>query len=212
MKNYVYITFLLFIIGCAKHTSNNKDIMIELGVSKESARSTWVYLCGLTQDFYSIQETATRNQLDALGKKLSITFLALCPPARCQLYNNALCWPHETPEKIDQTYNYITQHLSNYTISGYIGFSNGGFFLNQLVQTIALPVPCISIGASGYLHKAIPNNLYLLIGKSDYYHYADALQFYTMAQHSPLNVQLIEYEGGHEMPMDSIEKFFRAQR
>ncbi len=197
---YLLLPIFFLLSACA----NPKTTMISLGAP--AAKSTWVYLCGLTQDFNSQEELEKRNLLDKLGKNLNISFLALYPPTRCPEYNNALCWPHETREKTFQTYRYIMNVLDGKKISGFIGFSNGGFLLNQLVQIVELSLPCISIGASGYLHTRIPNTLYLLISKDDIQHYADAIKFYGMAENSPLSIHLTEYAGGHTIPWKSLEK------
>jgi hypothetical protein len=199
-NNVFLLLPLLALSGCTNYKNS-----APLGAPAESAQSTWVYLCGLTQDFNSPEEIEKRKLFNELGKKLNINFLTICPPTRCPEYNNALCWPHETRDKTLQTYQYIMNVLNGRKISGFIGFSNGGFFLHQLVQTLELDVPCITIGASGYLHTTIPNTLYLLISKDDIHHYTDAIKFYTMAQNSPLTIHLSEYVGGHIIPWKTLE-------
>lgn len=171
------------------------------------AEQTWVYLCGLTQDFNSPQEVENRNILTQIGKKLSIKFIALTPPNRCPEFDNKLCWPHNSQEEVLKTYNYILSHIKNTTsVNGFIGFSNGGFFLNQLAQIAELNKPIISIGAAGYLGNSIlKNKVYLLIGTNDIYHYNGAQEFYRKSKNSPLDVELIEYAGGHEIPQDVLE-------
>lgn len=177
----------------------------------QKSDSVWVYLCGLTQDFDSPEEIQIRNSLDELGKKLQVTFIAIKPPVRCSLYGNALCWPHETTQEIEDTYAYILKVLKDRKIAGVVGFSNGGFFINRLAQTRSFDFPLISIGASGYLADASHlNRLYLIVGKQDTYHYDDALNFYKSSQNSPLKIIFINHENGHSIPFGILENVIKA--
>lgn len=67
--------------------------------------------------------------------------------------------------------------------------------------------PVISIGSAGVFNGAtVHNSLYLLIGKTDHYHYEFAHSFYNIAKGASLDLRLIEYEGGHEIPFNLLEK------
>ena len=207
-KIAIYLCMLLiFMSGCKNNNKNpeHHDLIIELGSAARDR--VWIYLCGLTSDFYSIDEMQKRKTLTKIGQKNNIKFLAIKPPVHCAEFDNKLCWPHNNREQVLQTYQYILDTIGNKKISGFIGFSNGGFFLNQCAQYIELKKPIISIGAAGYLHNAsVPNILYLLISKEDSYHYADARKYYLKAQNSPLHVTLYEYSGGHTIPFPLLEK------
>lgn len=103
-------------------------------------------------------------------------------------------------EQIQTIYNEITTQVQG--IAGIIGFSNGGFFLNQLVQKVKLPFPVISIGSAGMVKpSSISNNIYLIIGTDDQYHYAPAISYYEYAkQLGNLHARLIKHSGGHVIP------------
>jgi hypothetical protein len=137
--------------------------------------------------------------LDSVGKKLNIKFLAMIPSKRCSQLNNKLCWPQETQEELSQTYKKIIDATCSYDIEGFIGFSNGGFFINKLAQFIELGRPFISIGAAGPLvnKKGPLNTIYLLIGRQDKWHYEHAINLYTQSKNTNLDIDLIESLSGH---------------
>lgn len=177
--------------------------MTELGAAH--AKKTWVYLCGLTNDFNSEQETKNRHVLDQLGKRRGIKFLALHPFERCEKAGDQLCWRHYTAEETLQTYDNIMRSLENRKISGFIGFSNGGYFLNQLAQMQKLAWPIISIGAAGTLfNTSIHNRVTIIVGKNEVA-YESARLLYRQAKGTPLSVTLTEHNGAHILPEHELE-------
>lgn len=212
MKRLFYLLIIIIIseLGYISYKFNKRfNSSIELG--NNSSSQAWVYLCGLTTDFYSQEETQVRNSLNELGKKINIKFVAIRPTNRCSNYDNKLCWPHDTIRQTLQTYKQIISVIGDIHIAGFIGFSNGGFFLNQLAQIIEINKPIISIGSAGYLHNQnvryaqIKNIIYLLIGKQDKWHYDLAKKFYMQSQQTTLDIKLVEFEGGHYIPIDTLE-------
>lgn len=205
MKKLLLSLLFLFVSGCNLKIKQDRPNIVPLGPAH--AEQTWVYLCGLTSDFYTPQEIELRAQLSALGKKINVKFLAIEPFARCLQFENKLCWPHNTQDEIMHTYHYIMKTLKNQKVTGFIGFSNGGFFLNMLAQYVALDAPLISIGAAGYFHQAlVKNTLYMVIGKKDFYHYQEAQEFYKKSLGSPLHIMVLEHEEGHIIPIGLVEK------
>lgn len=204
-RRYGFIVIFLILIGIVFLFNRYKNVqVIELGLSGSSI--TWVYLCGLTRDWNDPLELENRNKLSAIGKKLGIKFIALKPMHRCSKFDNKLCWLHDNIEEALKEYHQILNELSKVKTSGFIGFSNGGFFLNKLVQCIQLDVPVISIGSAGYFeNSSYENNLYLLIGKFDVCHNQGAHQLYEQSKNNKLNIQLIEYEDGHVIPEKLLE-------
>ena len=198
----ILIFFLFFLTSC-NHTSyeysTTPSSFKALGSS--TSNQTWVYLSGLLADFIPDQMEELKI-LDILGKQLNIKFLAMVPKNRCVNLNNRLCWPQENKKELLQTYQEILKSLENQTISGYIGFSNGGFFLDKLAQLIEFKKPIISIGAAGPLltTSGPQNTIYLLIGKQDEWHYEHAINFYNQSQKSNLTIHLIEHDEGHIIP------------
>lgn len=150
--------------------------------------------------------------LDTVGKQLNIKFLAMIPKNRCPQLNNRLCWPHDTEQELLQTYQEIINNVQNQPIQGYIGFSNGGFFLNKLAQFVEINKPIISIGAAGPLfNKQGPiNSIYLLIGKKDRWHYEHAVNLYNQSKDTNLTIHLIEYDEGHQIPANILRKLIKS--
>ncbi len=165
----------------------------------------WVFLCGLNQDFNGEKAQRSRAVLDALGKQYGFRFLALVPPARSSQWGNRLCWPQETPALLDETWAYIKAQTQDLTVAGYIGFSNGGFFLCALSQHKLLPVPLVAI-ASGGIVKGTPaaNRLVLLVDPSDQPYGDKAHDMLGSAKGTPLHVTLHTFEGGHTIPPDLL--------
>lgn len=171
----------------------------------EASSNTWIYLCGLKEDLNSESTENETSILNDLGKDLHIKIIAINPPKRSISFNNKLCWPHENKSELQQTHQYIASITNKECISGYLGFSNGGFFLLSLAQNTPLGVPIIAIGAGGSISDiTAKNQITLLIGKYDSYHYDAANQFYQQSTNTLLEVDLIEYEDGHCIPKELL--------
>lgn len=202
MLRQILICLLFFISGCYKipKREHHKDLPFKI-LGSPSSDKVWIYLCGLTAEFIP-KHMDELKRLDSIGKKLNIQFLAMIPTERCSQLNNRLCWPHDTQEELLDTYQKISTATKHYSIAGYVGFSNGGFFLNRLAQYTTITKPIISIGAAGpLLHKNGPfNTINLVIGKQDQWHYDHAINLYHQSQNSHLTINLIEYDTGHHIP------------
>lgn len=197
---------ILMIIGLFSCLNQTRSF-IKLGDLGSS--QNWVYLSGLTDDFYSEQETQNRQILDKIGKKLKITFLAMIPKHRTPEFGNKLCWPHNSKDEVLKTYQEIENSLNHSKIAGFIGFSNGGFFLNRLIRFKKIEVPVISIGAAGFLESdEFGGNLYLVVGKRDVAHYDLVKKLYAQTLGSKIKATLIEFEGGHEIEVGTLLRIF----
>lgn len=167
---------------------------------------TWVYLCGLSQDNNSLQEQENRTLLEHIGRRLNITFLAVEPTDRCEPADNQLCWIHYTPHQAEETYAKVKAAIKDYKIDGYLGFSNGGYFLNDLAQRHELGCPIISVGAAGsVVSPNISNHITIIIGQQELA-YEAARQFVYQTKETPLRVQLVEHPGDHELPLQELER------
>ncbi len=199
---------IMGLLTCMTGCAHNQSVTMLGAVPTPLASSpkAWIYLCGLTTDLEAEQEVHNREILDGLGKKLNFRVVAVHPFDRCEGFENKLCWPHSTPEQTLETYAKILKAVEGETISGFIGFSNGGYFLNALAQLKELHHPVISIGAAGSFNPTAKyNTLTLIVGKEEII-YDDALRFFEKAKGSPLNVRLIEHKGGHILPAEVLEK------
>lgn len=196
----LYGALLTSIVGCGQH----KTTAATLGA--KSSSQTWIYLGGLTQDIESPEETNNKKLLDQIGKKLSIKILAIPYFDRCEKANYKLCWLHYTHAQTLETYDKILKVVEGEKISGFIGFSNGGFFLNQLAQLRDLKHPIISIGAAGTLESpAFPNTLTMIVGKSEVI-YPVAKKFFQDGKKTSLSLTFLSHEDGHIFPPKTVEK------
>lgn len=178
-------------------------------IGDSSSNTVWIYLCGVTRDFFSEEEVENRMKLNRIGKKVGVKFLAIKPIHRCKKFENKLCWPHDDPLETIHTYQEIRKVIGDRKPSGYIGFSNGGYFLNQLAQVQDLNAPIISIGSGGHLGDAKKmNTIYLAIGTKDI-HLKFAKQFQEYFKKTLLKVHLIKYNDGHILPEGLLEKLIR---
>lgn len=197
--------FLLSILFISYSSLKKEPNTIILG--NTSSNLTWIYLCGLTQDFDSSFEKDNRFLLDEIGKNINIKIIAIKPKNRCPEFNNMLCWPHNNKQEVLETYKRLEKTIIDKNVNGYIGFSNGGFFLLKLAEINNLNIPIIVIGAGGYIGKIeAKNKIFLLIGKQDKYHYDLAKQLYQQSQGTSLDVTLIEYDQGHVIPKQLLQQ------
>jgi len=82
--------------------------------------------------------------------------------------------------------------FNNKTISGFIGFSNGAFFLNKPTQVEGLNALIVSVGGGGYIEENVfPNQIYLITGKQNTNHYDNVQQFYNQSKRTKLRVKII---------------------
>jgi hypothetical protein len=172
----------------------------------------WVYLSGLMEDRDCPRELSHRAILDDIGKQLHVRIIAVFPKTRSERFNNMLNWPQHSNDELLETYIDVIQQIGNIPITGWIGFSNGGFFLNRLSQTMAMNAPIISIGSGGDITSdPYMNHIILLIGKDDTIQYPSAHKYYKQSLGTRINVELNEYEGGHMIDStilkDTMDRF-----
>jgi len=184
MRYFLITICLLFLSSCsAKY--------VELGNSKSSTK--WVYLCGLTDSFDSKTEVKHREILDNLGHEFNIRFIALVPKHRCEKFSNKMCWPQKEAEDRLKTFKSIKRTIRNKKIDGWIGFSNGGYFLLEALKDKHVAKPIITVGAPGTLNST--EQVYIMVGNKDDYAYERV---------KTLSYDFIEYEGGHEIDEKSL--------
>ena len=199
---FILITsFILFF------KSYNHKNFIAVGDLKQNR--CWIYLCGLTSDINADQEKTNRKILNEIGKELNLKFLAIKPTYRDKNFDNKLSWPHYNKTETLATYKKILSSIGNLKIVGWIGFSNGGFFLNNLAQIKELNAPIISIGSAGCFYNANKKNyIHFLIGVDDKYHYKHTLNLFNqiISQKSKLSASLSVFSSGHEINKPSLKK------
>lgn len=192
MRQFFILIGLFCIISCSSRESK----FVELG--NPSSKESWVYLSGLAKSFDSIEEQEYRKILHDIGRELNIRFIALKPRHRCPKFDNKICWPHQNPLQAIETYKSIMTDLGKIPITGWVGFSNGGYFLQEISKQKNLIIPVITIGAAGSLYA--DSQIYVMIGKDDEYAYGRSKE---------LGYDFIEYEGGHTIDAAALKKLLK---
>ena len=169
------------------------------------SNATWVFIGGLTDNINDPGYIKNQEILDHVAKENHIKIIAITPTHRCDNFDNRLCWPFATNDDVKTTYSEILAQIDTEKVDGYIGFSNGSFFLNKLATIRILQAPIISIGGGGNVtSEAKRNNVYLIIGTADQDHYPSAINYYNQAQDTSLHVVLIKHDGGHIIPEQTL--------
>jgi hypothetical protein len=204
------IVCLLFTLSGCNQIADKIQTSDFIIIGSQNSSQTWIYLCGLITDFIPKQMNELKV-LDTIGKELNLKIVVIIPHDRCPQYNHRLCWPQENKEELLTTYKKIMNTVNTQTIDGYIGFSNGGFFLTQLAQYIAMHKPIIAIGSAGLINdpQGPHNKVHLLIGTKDQWHYEHAINLYNQSKNTNLTINLIEYDGGHEIPINALKNIIQ---
>lgn len=188
----IYLAIFLMVISTSTSGKSYQSDIVTLG--SPTGNYNFVYLGGLIDSFDSELEISHRNILDKIGKELNIKFLVPVPKNRSARFSNKLHWPQDDEFVILDTFNKIMSELEGTKIGGWIGFSNGGYFLQELLHYNSLDLPIITIGAAGRMDHQTQINI--LIGKDDTHAYDRAKNF---------GYKFIEYDGSHEIEYSSLK-------
>ncbi|SBS38950.1 Serine hydrolase (FSH1) [Marinomonas spartinae] len=182
----------------------------------KDSHSVVIYLHGMDLPNVSDQELANRQKLDEIGHVLSIKFYLPRSVTKCHQNDNQLCWPQDNVDELERTLSTITSSANferGDKLEGIIGFSNGGFFTSKLIQNCLLPddfwvVSIGSAGAWGDSEKDLSNcgRVISIIGKNDRWHYSYMLNFHRYLQSVGAKSKLIEFNGGHAMPLSELKR------
>ncbi len=223
LKRTVYFLGLFFILSNYSHQAipktkvNPASIIPPAPLPKTkipvSDKGAIVYLCGITPSWASEREVLNRNILTENIKNLGYSLIAVKPKNTDA--NGNFYWPRDNSAKINSVYSDILQEVGKTTkVIAYIGFSNGGSFLNQLAQLIELKAPVISIGSEGTIEPAckFKNRLYLIAGTKDttYLPKTEAFANELKQKKSTLNSSFAKFEGAHEITNDGIQQAFKT--
>ena len=204
LRVLIFISILL--LTACTHNNEQRGYIV---LGDQESHKIWVYLCGLTRQWDTPEEINNRKILAHIANREHIKIIAIKPFARCSQFDDKLCWPHDSKDQVKDTYTKITNMIPNMNIYGFIGFSNGAFFLNKAGQEIGLNKPIISIGGAGYFdpENSINTEIYLIVGKQDHYHYENAILFHEQAKkHGKNSVKLITHDGSHVIPENIVKQ------
>ena len=222
MQIFISALFSIFLIanfsGTAAAGEAASNDTLCLG-SQNTKHPLVIYLHGIDSQTMSAQELAQRKTLDALGKKLGLRFFAPRSNTTCSRPNaGKLCWPMQSQAQLKQESKRLLGESSRCgeTVSGWIGFSNGGYFVGKLVQhCIDHPGWALAIGSAGswqadqtsFLQKC--GALSLLIGTKDITLPA-AKKFAAHLKQRNALIDIHEFEGGHEIKGSALETLLQS--
>ena len=215
------IVILGLVLVTAYREQQNRRLAQAHVVGDEQSHKVVVYLHGMDLPSPSTQEIANRTKLDAIGKALSIKILLPRASEPCPQDHRQICWRQKTDKDVTTSLAGVLASLKLDTtdqITGFIGFSNGGYLVNKWIQHCLLEKTqwVMSIGSAGSwgdddksLSSCSP--ITLIIGRNDRYHYKHALAFYDHLRFLHANATLVVFDGGHELPeralQDEISRF-----
>lgn len=183
-------------------------------IGNNSARNNIIYFHGMDEDPPSSQENENRKILLDLAKKFDVMFALPRGNSTCK---NKRCWNQFSKKITEDTFRYAVKLSSSCfkreTDFGVIGFSNGGYLTGKISHYCFKPQPIwsISIGSAGNIDDfredfSLKNctPIYLLIGKNEMT-YKPAKKYFSDLRSRNANVELIEFDGGHEVPKIALE-------
>lgn len=196
---------------------------LEECIGPKDSKTALIYLHGMDTESPSPQEIENRKTLKKISEFLNIGIALPRATAKCP-NKTQLCWGWNFNEAgvVDSTLKTAQQTKekcfpkSKHT--GLIGFSNGGFVINQIIKD------CrknnfdwlVSIGAGGSWNqtdkKDLSNcgSLTLMTGKKDKSNYEHIKELGKWFKDNKAKITVIEYNGDHILPEKDLENILRS--
>lgn len=187
-----------------------------------AASHALVYLHGVDPPEPTAQERGNRTLLSKLAKSEGFALAMARATVRCTqpAFKGKLCWPRGSDADVEAEMSRILKgaarcHKKGATL-GMVAFSNGGFFVNRVVQQcLSSPVRWfLSIGSGGAgkggpAGKQKCGHLHLMIGRKDVTN-PSARRLHRELQALGRSVELTEFDGGHVIPEEPTRAALRA--
>lgn len=222
----VLISQMSFCNGSTIEFKNNRATKSDLDVScigPTNADNFVIYLHGMDSVMPSQQELHNRDILNNIAKILNIRFAIPRAQAQCPKQPNSICWGWkfdqiELSTVLPQVMEARLKCFSNEKSFGMLGFSNGGYLLMRWYSEGSSPsiLPRLNLivasgSGKGQVSSVISDlstnpKLVLVIGKQDQFNYDPSESWFQSLQRLKAQVQLIEFEGGHELNQDALLK------
>lgn len=189
-------------------------------IGPKTASNFAVYLHGMDTQKPSPQEQSNRQKLLKIADRLNIRIALPRATDLCPNDKNLLCWGWNFKDSkivdaaLSTSVKAETECFPNKKKIGLIGFSNGGFIVNQIIKDCTKTEFSwfISIGAAGSWNDSSIKDLNqcgrisLLAGKQDKSNYENIKNLAAWLRKNKAQVRLIEYENGHEIPEKELEQ------
>lgn len=177
-----------------------------------------IYLHGMDSISPSAQELGNRKILKKISKELSLSIAIPRAKDICPKHKNQICWMWGTEandvvrKKKVAILKEIKDCTSEKSNDVWLGFSNGGNLVTQFLQECSSKEKYISFGASGGYVKSNLSNLSecgvykAFIGKKDKWNYSHAIKYYNNLKDKKSKIDVIEFDGGHNLEYDLLKK------
>ena len=189
----------------------------------KNSKTVVVYLHGMDSESPSQQELENRKVLSKISESLKIGIAI--PRAKSKCPNKTqLCWGWNFNEAsvVDSALQLAIESqklcFTKVTNIGLLGFSNGGFVVNQIVKDCKKTDFnwLISIGAGGSFNKndqtdfSKCSSLTLMAGKEDKFNYESIKDLAKWMKDHKANITLVEYDSGHSLPEKDLETVLKS--
>jgi predicted esterase len=189
-------------------------------IGPDKASNFVVYFHGMDTPSPSSQERANRETLLAIADQLNIRIAIPRAKEACPNDKQLICWGwnFSDPRILDASLSESAKAQSlcfpKAKKVGFIGFSNGGFVANQILKDCRKSdfSWLVSIGAAGSWNDSTKKDLSrcghlkLMVGKKDKSNYDHSKKLASWLKDNKARVDLIEFDGGHEIPRKELEE------
>ena len=209
----VLVGSLILLCTSSQLSAQEVDILC---LGDETAHNFLVYLHGMDTPEPSFQEERNRARLTLLAEALHMRIAVIRATSPCEQNPLLHCWSQTTTEELEELAQAITVSATTCfgeeAQYGVLGFSNGGFAASRLIQycvhhTADWMVATSSAGSWASDEPSDINEcgrLFLLIGTDDHNTHPHTLNYYDHLLTVGADVQLITFDGGHELPYQPL--------
>ncbi len=183
--------------------------------STKNSIAQLIYLHGMDSPNKSEQEQEIRRVLKAISEEKQIDVFLPRATIKCPNNPDQVCWTwgSEDGQQIEKRKKQLLKDSKSCFKSTkpllWLGFSNGGNHVLQFFQSCDKGKYLTFGSSGGYLKKWSDNlsecgQLYSAIGKKDKWNYSTGLQFYNKLQNSKAHIQIVEFDGAHELKKETL--------
>jgi predicted esterase len=189
-------------------------------IGPQKAGTYFVYLHGSHAVGGSRLKEWNKEVLKQLAGKHSIRFALPDAALHCNDDETRSCWMtgkewDRASDALKDTIEEAARDCFPREKFGLVGFSNGGYFVDNLIKTCARNdyTRLISVGAGGTQRPEDPKTLdgckpklTMLVGDSDSTYGASAKQFFENLKKLHADVELKTYSGEHRLYLEALEQ------
>lgn len=223
MRYFIFLGFFLLASCQAGEKKLNDENNISC-IGGDNSDYGAIYLHGTDSIEPSVQEKKNREILESVSRRFNIRIALPRAKELCDQSKDQVCWGWTFDQnEIKKLLNAIESSAKVCKLPSnkiLIGFSNGAYALNKLFRTCYLKEDqtIISQGANllrGPLEYNTPNlsscgRLIFISGKNDRYNYDTSNSYSKKLIEKSARVELIEFEGGHEMTLESLSNAIKS--